>query len=360
MRTRSSALAAALLSSALSVTAHAQYNTSAGASRPMTRVPVAARASDGRVTYHDEYRAPAADRYGNAAGSQYDLAVDGAFAGQTVAVLQLYNFDFENARGALREKGFSVYRWSNATPTPAVLRESLARANQFWLISGSTRTLTDAHVQVIREFFNAGHGVYIWGDNEPYYADANALAEGLFGGRMEGNLIGSQVVPLQGSNGGPGILRDHLLSTGLEQLFEGITIATIQPNDALRPLLYGSARNLVTAFYDHDGRRAILDGGFTRLYNSWDTAGTARYVKNSAAWLANAERFGAAVVAQGARAPAAPAVAAPPAAPPPTPAAAPRTSQLGAQPTPWQRQAGLGLLGAVFLFGLAFSRQRAA
>ena len=64
-----------------------------------------------------------------------------------------------------------------------------------------------------------------------------------------------------------------------------------QPNQSLTPLLYGSADNLVTAYYDQDGRRAIFDGGFTRLYNNWDTAGTARYVKNAAAWLANAERF---------------------------------------------------------------------
>ena len=58
-----------------------------------------------------------------------------------------------------------------------------------------------------------------------------------------------------------------------------------------QPLIYGSADNLVAAFYDHGGKRAILDGGFTRLYLKWDTAGTARYVKNSAAWLANSERF---------------------------------------------------------------------
>ncbi|MDB4958533.1 MAG: hypothetical protein JWO36_6102 [Myxococcales bacterium] len=42
---------------------------------------------------------------------------------------------------------------------------------------------------------------------------------------------------------------------------------------------------------------AIFDGGFTRLYLQWDTAGTARYVKNAASWLVNAEKFGDAVIA---------------------------------------------------------------
>ena len=49
--------------------------------------------------------------------------------------------------------------------------------------------------------------------------------------------------------------------------------------------------------YEKDGKRAIFDGGFTRLYNGWETAGTPRYVKNAAAWLANYERFGSAVTA---------------------------------------------------------------
>ena len=40
------------------------------------------------------------------------------------------------------------------------------------------------------------------------------------------------------------------------------------------------------------GRRALVDGGFTRLYHKWDSAGTDRYVVNAAAWLANIERFG--------------------------------------------------------------------
>ncbi len=47
----------------------------------------------------------------------------------------------------------------------------------------------------------------------------------------------------------------------------------------------------MTAIHDQDGKRAILDGGFTRLFCNRDTAGTARYVKNAAAWLVNVERF---------------------------------------------------------------------
>ena len=282
----------------LAGTAHAQYTKAAGQNAPMDEMSRSYRDKDGTLRTETVTVAPAQDRYGNAVGNNHDLAIDGAFDGQTVAVIQLYtmDFDFSLPRAALKEKGFSVYRWANSPPSPAELEKGLAKASQLWLISGNTRMLTAEHVAVIKKFFEAGHGVYIWGDNEPYYADANVLAEALFGTTMQGNLIGNQTVPVQSSPTTAGLLPNHLLTTGLEHIYEGITIATIQPSRTLKPLIYGSANNLVAAYYDQDGRRAILDGGFTRLYNKWDTAGTARYVKNAASWLVNAERFGDAVV----------------------------------------------------------------
>jgi hypothetical protein len=279
-------------------TAHAQYTKSAGKNAPMEQVERSYRDKDGITRTETVTVAPRQDRYGNAVGNNHDLAIDGAFDGQTVAVIQLYtmDFDFSLPRAALKEKGFSVYRWANQPPSPAELEKGLAKASQLWVIASERQMLTPEHVAVIKRFFDAGHGVYIWGDNEPYYADANVLAQALFGTTMEGNLMGNETVPVQASPGKTGLLPNHLLTTGLEHIYEGITIATIQPTPSLRPLIYGSAGNLVAAYHDQDGRRAILDGGFTRLYNKWDTAGTARYVKNAASWLVNAERFGDAVI----------------------------------------------------------------
>lgn len=234
------------------------------------------------------------DRYGNAQGNQYDLAVDGAFEGQTITVLHLYTgegFDFSLPQDALKEKGFSVYRFMNAPPSPEELKEALDKSCQFWLISSSTQMLTEEHVEVIKDFFDQGHGVYIWGDNQPYYADANYLAQALFGGEMLGNYMGNQVVGLKDRKTNSGLVKNHLITTGLQFVYEGITIASIQDNQNLKPLIYNSEGNIVAATYENNGKRAILDGGFTRLYISWDEAGTGRYVKNAAAWLVNVENF---------------------------------------------------------------------
>ena len=88
------------------------------------------------------------------------------------------------------------------------------------------------------------------------------------------------------------MVEGHLVCTGIEKLYEGITIASASLGSELTPVVYASNGSVVVAEYARDGRRALLDGGFTRLYHKWDTAGTGRYVKNAAAWLANYERFG--------------------------------------------------------------------
>ncbi|MBN1209163.1 MAG: hypothetical protein JXB05_30175 [Myxococcaceae bacterium] len=293
-------LAAALAVFLAGGAAMAQYTRSAGQNAPSVVKKEEYVDQRGQRQYREVEVKAAADRFGNAAGNQHDLAVDGAFDGQTVAVLHFYTeeaFDFSLPKRALAEKGFSVYRWVGAAPSPEELEEKLKKACQLWIISSEQRHLTEKHLAVIKRFFDSGKGVYIWGDNAPYYADANAVAKKLFGAEMLGDTLGNQVVGLQAAPGTPGLRRRHLLTTGLEYIYEGITIATLQPNQALTPLIYGSAGNLVTAFYEREGKRAILDGGFTRLYIKWDTAGTGRYVKNAAAWLVNVERFGDAVVA---------------------------------------------------------------
>jgi len=261
-------------------------------------------AEDGSVEYIEVIKdvAVTADKYGNAEGNEYDLATDGAFEGNTVAVLHLYTgegFDFALPKAALEEKGFSVFRWIDHPPSAKELKKQLEKASQLWVISSNLRELNDKHAQVIKEFFESGKGLYIWGDNAPYYNDANFLAQKIFGTTMNGNVMADKTVGISGEAANKaGIVNGHLISTGIANIYEGITIATITPTQDMTPLIYGSDGNLVAAVYEKDGKRAILDGGFTRLFLKWDTAGTGRYVKNAGAWLVNYERFGKMVYAE--------------------------------------------------------------
>ncbi|MGZ3442302.1 MAG: hypothetical protein ACXVDD_22435, partial [Polyangia bacterium] len=116
------AAAVSLLAVAVAAPAHAQYNRSAGQSAPATEVDrVQVKDASGKVHYEEHVVPVKHDKWGNAQGNQNDLATDGAFEGQTVAVLQLFTgegFDFSLPRAALKEKGFSVFRWQNQPPPP--------------------------------------------------------------------------------------------------------------------------------------------------------------------------------------------------------------------------------------------------
>lgn len=280
----------------------AQYNSCAARSVVTESVPTQVMDSNtGETrTVYKEQEVSAKDKFGNASGNQYDLAVDGAFEGQTIVVLHLYtgeNFDFEKPKEALKEKGFSVYRFMNDAPSPDDLKKALDKACQFWLISDDTQHLNDKHAEVIKEFYESGKGVYLWGDNDPYHADADFIAKKLVGVSMSGYYMGNRTVAFKSDSLSYGMRKDHLITTGLQNVFEGITISQIHdPNEVMTPLIWSTDGNVVTAILDDQQHRLIIDGGFTRLYCNWDTAGTGRYVKNAAAWLVNVERFGDEVV----------------------------------------------------------------
>lgn len=230
------------------------------------------------------------DQHGNALGTGYDLGRDGAFEGFSVHVLQLYSFGFSQVDAAFRRKGFDV----SLRKSPGDVEDFtawLADATQLWLISDSRIALSAGHIEAIRAFWARGGALYVWGDNQPFYADANAVISALIGKDlvMKGDTPGGKVV--NEHDGSAGFL-PHLVTTGLVHLFEGITVASLREDAAERhgfaPLLYGSAGNLITISRDatEEGGPIIIDTAFTRLYCQWDEAGSARYVCNAGCFLA--------------------------------------------------------------------------
>jgi hypothetical protein len=230
-----------------------------------------------------------ADRYGNANGSQYDLIQDGAVREAKVVVLNLCpGVNLHQPKAALERKGFTFLELRDC----AGLAGRLADAAELWIISDGQQHLTPGALDAIESFFRGGRGLYIWGDNDPLFVDANLVLGRLFNVAMFGDSYGDQVVSTLTSGQTSGLVPGHLVTTGLVNIYEGITIAEVPTTESLRPLVYGSNGRVVTAYFDQDGRRALVDGGFTRLYHKWESAGTDRYIVNAAAWLLNMERFG--------------------------------------------------------------------
>lgn len=246
---------------------------------------------------HNDVKSAPKDKYGNPNGTNYDLLRDGSMKGYKVLIINLcpewdtcgQRENYNNPIKALENKGFEViYR----DEFPADFARISASLCQVWLISGYSRTITDEQIRQIKAFYNQGKGVYLWADNDPFYADVNPIIKDLFGSTMSGNYIGKQIIGVQKHIKDVGIVAGHLISTGISNFYEGVTISNVTMTQYLKPLVYSSDKKVVTAYSDVDGKRLLIDGGFTRLCVDWDSAGTDRYVVNAAGWLGNFEKFG--------------------------------------------------------------------
>lgn len=227
------------------------------------------------------------DQYLNPAGSQYDLGVDGAFSDFSIVIGNFCPKECELSKplAALQVKGFRVHVTESESEFVNELQKDCH--DIAWFVSGN-KPVIDGFADSVLQFHRRGKGVYIWGDNEPWFTHANSVLPQLFGIRLIGNTYGDKVIQLSTTATKGTFLEDHLITTALEFLYEGITICY---PDATSPKLHVLATstdgNPVILYADESesAGRIVVDCGFTKLWCHWDSAGTGRYVSNAACWL---------------------------------------------------------------------------
>lgn len=169
--------------------------------------------------------------------------------------------------------------------------QMLASYTQLWFVSGDRPTLSAQQVKMIVDYVRSGNGLAIWADNEPYYADANLLAQALTGSSFSGNRHGDKVM-VPGPPDTAGRFVEHQLTQGVNNLYEGITICTIDPMPGITILGKSHDGQHCLGCFEQEGQRIVLDTGFTKLYsiNYRKSAGLGRYLSNIAFWLARGGR----------------------------------------------------------------------
>ncbi len=167
----------------------------------------------------------------------------------------------------------------------------LSGYTQLWYLSGSSPTLSVSQTQMIVDYVRQGNGLAIWADNEPFYADANILAQALIGSRFSGNKMADRVM-VPGPQRSRGHFVEHQLTQGVNNLYEGITICTIHDAPAVTLLGQSHDGQFCLGCFESEGRRVVLDTGFTKLYPDrlHRSAGLGRYLANIAFWLAKGSR----------------------------------------------------------------------
>jgi hypothetical protein len=241
------------------------------------------------------------DRFGNPEGRAFDLGGGDEDRVQGERVL-FYTcklssgvfgaFAEQEMRTLMAERGLHLdirhAPPSGGCPLDAQL---LAGYTQLWIVSGDRPTLSDQQVQMIVSYVRSGNGLAIWADNEPLYADANLLARALTGSSFSGNRPADQVM-VPGPPDTAGRFVEHQLTQGVNNLYEGITICTIDPVPGVTILGKSHDGQRCLGCFEAEGQRVVLDTGFTKLYRDYyhKSAGLGRYLSNIAFWLARGSR----------------------------------------------------------------------
>jgi hypothetical protein len=163
-------------------------------------------------------------------------------------------------------------------------------------MSGASVTLTEGHIQALVKFAETPQcegesdkktGLFIWGDNDPYFADANAILQCLpllnRSGSLAGNVQADGILTehpapapsamhTQGNSG----FKPHFITTGLESLYEGVTISDVRDPEQLCVITSSNQKSHVTCLHNSSTHRVLIDSGLTRLSpEHWaKTAGT--------------------------------------------------------------------------------------
>ncbi|KAH3767278.1 type III restriction enzyme [Pelomyxa schiedti] len=255
--------------------------------------------------------------YGNSNQDQLDLGKDGAFSDFHVAIFS--SFDLQTISNtfepALRKKGFNLSIFPKNDVAGFIRALKSDKFDVAWVISDSTLcTPSNEFPEAIFNFHRKKRGLMIWGDNAPYFAEANILLPTLCGARLEGNTQGERVMAY-GNSCTPGeFCADHPLFAGISYLYEGHTICypvdtatglvTWPTSSAHRaPETVGKLQVVATSSNgmpviccmdrSETGGRLVVDTGFTKLYpNWWVSEGQARYVVNACVFLVDIEGRG--------------------------------------------------------------------
>ena len=261
----------------------------------------------------------ALDIFGNPQGKEVGLARPAEFLGKKIIAWWnpkqqgKYILRKDNPLWAsLRDKGFDV-----RVETGTFQVDWLKQCDQLWLFSGINigdentppSGMNPFVYNAIVEFVSAGKGLYLLADDAPHCIDeANYLAKLLFGCQISGNDPGQKTAFIASRKLSPEQIqkynghyaaRDHLLFTGVNFIYEGVSISTFSPSPKLNLVLQSSVKKPLIAVSGVRGQRVVLDCGFTKYYYDdvdpqmnyiTRTAGTLQFANNVAAYLAGKDR----------------------------------------------------------------------
>jgi len=210
---------------------------------------------------------------------------------------ELQNDWRELAKKSMEKKGFNVVVATRELQFLELLKED--KWDVVW-IAGCRRTYDqfsqEEFTNAIIKFHRSGKGLFILGDNDPYFVHCNMILPSLVGCSLIGNTTGNKTMKFGSVKTIGEFDQEHLIFAGINNLFEGVTICYPNVVSKLIPIAMSTDGNPCILCCERgnsnyeDGGRIVVDSGWTKLYHSyWASAGQARYVVNATVWLVDLE-----------------------------------------------------------------------
>jgi len=241
------------------------------------------------------------DKHGNLLSEEFDLGKDGSFNDFWI-LIGLFPYALarnweELAKKSLEKKGFNVVVERLENNFIELLKED--KFDVVWLISGHIKndSFDDKEFKnAVLNYHKTGKGLFIYGDNEPYFLHANIVLPELVGCSLQGNNVGNKTLSFGSTREKGQFDQEHLIFAGINNLYEGSTICYPDKDSKLTTLAVGTDGEPCILCCEkgqsnfNDGGRIVVDTGFTKLYRQyWASAGQARYVVNASVWLVDLE-----------------------------------------------------------------------
>ncbi|CAF3803238.1 unnamed protein product [Rotaria sp. Silwood1] len=242
------------------------------------------------------------DQYHNRIGRIYELGRDDAFSEYSILSAEFYiDSEFNDTAmklpiDALKVKGFQV----KYVKTKKCIAEMASNSHQIvWIIS-TNQIQNPLFISALITYHSSGGVIFLFADNTPYLCHVSEFFSTKFGITVESDYYGDKTLAYK-ENGHQqtGHFCQHDIFTGIENLYEGITICHLiysAPASHTKFTIIATATDGNSSIVVYDPPATSIEGrlclhcGFTKLYRKWDSADIARYIVNASCWLLGIEK----------------------------------------------------------------------
>lgn len=241
----------------------------------------------------------------------------GEFAGKKILFINYFESSYvANVPQKIEELGFKVDVRTTKEHLP-----DLEKYDQLWMVSDcyNSSQFDQKDVDKILAFVKSGKGFYNLMDNVPCIREGALVARALHGLEISGDYYGDKPVKVvrpgevkrmvdeamkkddmealakirrAGYLNGQLYAEDHELLSGIQQIYEGITLCHFSESPDIEVILRASDNQPLVGISRRGKENVVYDCGYTRLANRWSEFETvsSRWYQNVAAYLQGKRR----------------------------------------------------------------------